>query len=298
MGQDKTDKTDESPAATRGTQRADELGIPDWRDVSAYGDTKKWTFWRWRWEFSRRRDDLRYAFKANAEMGYDQWLRFFNSDSGSIKRAWWLIEAQKLGVSEPPKPSEPGFTIRVEEEVGRFFGYAAIPNPRISEQPEYTITPIQDDGTVKYYESNTAEIIYQTFEKYGLNLPYKDMHMVKDILFSMPVSVCKKNEVVIVFDLDRPLLPQIEVAKKNLQRIQEGYHGKPLQKRRHPARWLGYLRVLDARDVGATWAEITHAFFEEGLIDRRKDPSGGYRDPDPQAARDMWQAADALRVNF
>ena len=42
-----------------------EWGIPNWRDAAAYGDVTDWTLDRWRWEFFRRRPDLR-AF-------FDQW---------------------------------------------------------------------------------------------------------------------------------------------------------------------------------------------------------------------------------
>lgn len=38
---------------------AEEWGLPDWRDAASYGEVKEWTFMRWRWEFYRRRDDLR-----------------------------------------------------------------------------------------------------------------------------------------------------------------------------------------------------------------------------------------------
>lgn len=130
-----------------------------------------------------------------------------------------------------------------------------------------------------------------------MKLTDKDVCLLNDILKYTPVSI-EKNEVAIVFDLSKPLAPQIKVAQANLTRLQADTHGKPLQKRRHPERWLGYIRTLDAREAGASWATITDKFFAEGLIDRRKNPSGGYRAPDPQAARDMWKAANALRVNF
>ena len=47
-----------------------EWGIPDWRDAQAYGDTSKWTIYRWRWEFYRRRSDLRECFDAHPTLDY------------------------------------------------------------------------------------------------------------------------------------------------------------------------------------------------------------------------------------
>jgi len=71
MARDKTDRTDKTPPATRGT--------PDWRDAAAYGDVKRWTLGRWRWEFSRRRHDVRALFDERAEPQYEgdfaEWQR-------------------------------------------------------------------------------------------------------------------------------------------------------------------------------------------------------------------------------
>ena len=39
-------------------------GIPNWRDPSSYGDTKRWSEARWHWEFMRRREDCRADFLA------------------------------------------------------------------------------------------------------------------------------------------------------------------------------------------------------------------------------------------
>ena len=45
-------------------------GIPDWRDRSAYGDTRAWSESRWHWEFIRRREDCREDFLAHAEKSH------------------------------------------------------------------------------------------------------------------------------------------------------------------------------------------------------------------------------------
>ena len=36
------------------------FGLPDWRNKESY--TKNWNLDRWRWEFTRRRPDIRAAF--------------------------------------------------------------------------------------------------------------------------------------------------------------------------------------------------------------------------------------------
>jgi hypothetical protein len=49
-------------AGTKGNHKSgslNEWGIPDYRDLAGYGQVGDWTRDRWRWEFSRLREDLR-----------------------------------------------------------------------------------------------------------------------------------------------------------------------------------------------------------------------------------------------
>jgi len=92
------------------------------------------------------------------------------------------------------------------------------------------------------------------------------------------------NEVAVVFDLNKPLADQIISAKRMTEIIQIEKLGEKLQKRRHPEKWLTYLRVLDANECGATLAEIAEIL-----------PTGSAT---PQAARDMLRNARALCFNF
>lgn len=224
-------------------------GIPDWQDAAAYGDVTGWTFNRWRWEFYRRRDDLRECFDAHAEETYQHWQKFAGKPG---------FPAAHL------RPHEPGFCAMVNEEVLNAFSYPALPNPRIGEQPAWAIIPnAPEDSTVTHVSEYAPEGFHR-----------------------------------IDFDLNKPLEPQLAHARDILRWHQGDIHGKRLQKRRHPARWLAYLRVLDARASNASWSEIANLFYRQGVLDRRKNPLGGYMGPPPQAARDMWDAADALRTNF
>lgn len=214
-----------------------EWGTPDWRDAAAYGDVKRWRFDRWRWEFYRRRDDLRACFD-------------------SLKDKY------------PELHDEPSFAVILSPQDCAKFGYSSLPNPRIGAHPIGLIKTYQHDGV-----------------RHDLDLPPL-------------LGPLAPHETVLIIDLDRPIEPQLAHARDMLRSAQSALHGKLLQKRRYPRKWLGYLRALDAREAGATWAEITDVFYAEGLLDRHKDPSGGYCAPPPQAARDMWLAADALRNNF
>lgn len=249
--------------ATTATQGASEWGIPDWRDAEAYGDVSRWTFMRWRWEFYRRRDDLRAAFDSRAQETYESALE--------------LHKNPLYGTGRTLRPDEPRFT--AQSYLDDPFGYAGIPNPRISEQPGDVIFSSLD------YPGNIALVKGE-----GPRWPGES---------ETTVSL-GDGELAVVFDLDKPLGPQLEPLKNALVAMQILRHGAALQRRRHPAKWLLYLRTLDAREAmpGASWREYTDALYEHGILDRHKSPAGGYRAPPPQAGRDVWEAANALRFNF
>ena len=79
-------------------------GIPDWTDECAYGDVSRWSEYRWRWEFTRRRSDCRADFRAHK----DETARFFDCLRAlEIKRSPGAKRGRLL------RPDEPGFTAQV-----------------------------------------------------------------------------------------------------------------------------------------------------------------------------------------
>lgn len=267
-----------------------EWGTPDWQDAAAYGDVTGWTFNRWRWEFYRRRDDLRAYFDAHAEETYHHWQKF--SGKPGFPAAHF-------------RPHEPGFCAMVNEEALNAFSYPALPNPRIGEQPWDVIIPNESDGAGNIMEGPSGE--YEAFRgTLGELLDFCDVKlndeqraMLGHALGSRPAPL-EAGEMAVTFDLNKPIEPQVTHARKILRWHQGDIHGKRLQKRRHPARWLEYLRTLDAREAmpEASWQALTGALFSAGLVERHKDPAGGYCPPPHTAGRDKWNAADALRFNF
>lgn len=227
-----------------------EWGIPDWRDETAYGDVKRWSFMCWRWEFYRRRDDLRAAFDASAAQTYrDTAARFPPWPDGSMAR---VLE-----------PHEAGFTAQISYDESMKFGYAGLPNPRISDQPAHVIFASLD------FPGNNRMMSGK-----GARYPERAEHQC-DV---------GDGEVAVVFDLDKPIGPQLERLKDTLKDLQVMRHGKPLQKRRHPTKWLAYLRTLDAREAGASWAEIAELHPNTAQTE--------------QTARDTWEQARELCTNF
>lgn len=208
-------------------------GIPDWLDPDSYGATNRWPRNRWRWEFVRRRDDVRSAFDDEAENSYRYWSKFAGKEGFPIAHL---------------RPDQPGFTAM--HPIAKSLGLPRLPNPRIGEQPFYEIG-----------FSDWAESVTQFYSE-------------------EPPEGFRRVD----FDLSKPLEPQLECARQLLKAMQIQEHGKAIQKRRHPTKWLTYLRLLDGREAGASWADLT------ALVPTRNGTE--------QAARDAWQQADALRFNF
>jgi hypothetical protein len=192
-------------------------GLPDWRDPSAYGDTASWSDLRWRWEFQRRRADLRRDFEQYAP----QAAALRNADFVKLG----LTEVQDQIVSE-------GFT--TAPFGGQRYGYEGIPNPRVSALPdsflEFISTERPSGGLHPYYAEDGVPA-------------YPD-----GVQFSA-------DQAVWVFDLNCELAPQLAMARDQLAKLQSDEDMRRAAKE-HKAKWLTYLRVLDAREAGASLTEI------------------------------------------
>lgn len=253
-----------------------EWGIPDWRDPEGYGDTESWSMNRWRWEFYRRRDDLREYFDKHADKTV--------ADN-------FLISQQSVGIV-CRRADEPGFVALGSDEATQRFGYIGIPNPRIGAQPEGAIRPLKGYSTLlrlvdgaKAHERNTIfQEICERLVSAGVPLSEAQERQLSLCMLDKVAIQIKPIEVALRFDLDDPLEPQLKEAREMLRSIQSERHGKLLETRRHPTKWLCYLRTLDARAAGASWSEIAML--------------GPMTAQTQQAARNIWSQANALRFNF
>ena len=249
---DKTDKTDKTPAAVN------EWGIPDWRDPAAYGDVSRWTIDQWRWEFFRRRPDLREWFDTVAKAEPDLYSRYpnklFTTEYGIIRR----------------------------------FGYAGIPNPRISSLPAKDIKPLLPDEAVHLTTLDDKDphglcgTLEARLKDCGVFLTHSQRLRLRYSLLMTPVWI-EDHEIAVLFSLSKPIAAQIETAKDHLELVCHE-RGIKKQKRRHTTKWLGYLRTLDAREAGASWKDIAAIHARTAGTE--------------QTARDIWEAADTLRFNF
>lgn len=259
MARNKTSKTGSDPCdnSDTATPALNEWGIPDWRDKAAYGDVGAWSLGRWRWEFFRRRDDVRALFDERKDKQYESSLANWERDCTSIG----LTPDEQTFILEnaPVKPNEPRFRVFCLPKEAKAFGYFAIPNPRIGNISDF-------DNHVEQLDSYEWAV---SGERGGTMLQGRKL---------------EKHHLVIAFSTDRPLAQQIKDAGEYLKGLQKYRHGKHFQKRRHTLKWRGYLRTLDAREAGASWAEISTLHPDTVQSE--------------QTARDIWQAANALRFNF
>jgi len=213
-------------------------GIPDWRDPTAYGDTKRWSEFRWRWEFTRRREDCRADFLAHKE---------------DIAHKWRFLD------EVPLQPHERGFVAKFPGCYEKY-GLIGLPNPAIGDQPLRYIM---------VHEVYPRQIL---FDAQGRLLAQETV---------------LETEAVLVFDLSASIDNQLEIGKGLLKWLHEVKFGRPVSRRRHPDKWLRYLRVLDAKESGASWSQIGKA----GVL-------GNLSRGGAHAARDAWNQADALRFNW
>jgi hypothetical protein len=211
-----------------------EWGLPDWQDGSGYEVTGR-TINAWRWEFLRRRPDLREEFLAKAARRFEQQLELSKASPDLY-----------CG-SGPLTPDEPGFFVTTSKIHG---GLEKLPNPRISEQP-FQVISWQDLGA--------------SWTQFSSEKPPQDY---------------------LRFDLDvnSPIEAQLAVVRDAMKEFQQNKFGKLAQNRRRPSKWPLYLRVLDAREAGASWSEIATILRHTAGTE--------------QTARDVHYQANALCFNF
>lgn len=242
-----------------------EWGIPDWRKPKAYGNSVSWKFFRWRWEFYRRRPDLREMFTKVSQAESPEHSFMFRG--------------------RPPK-GVIGHYVQAPDVCRNEFGYwPHLPDPSIGEHPSDLLLILPKempklDDDIQWDNYSAMEHL----EKCGLKLTKSQIALIEHLNDSLLVPFYK-GKTFMAFDLELPIEPQLAIAKRYLQAEQRDKLGRNLQaQRRHPTKWLTYLRVLDAREAGASWSEIAPILPNTAQTE--------------QTARDTWEQASALCFNF
>lgn len=220
-----------------------EWGIPGWSQESAYGDFRRWNKNRWRWEFTRRREDYRKDFGDHVEA---------------------TLAAESRG--RVLRPDEPGFFVVADWTVTlQKYGLSLLPNPRISDQPWQIL-------------------MFRSLHRVGVVRGHGEYVWDDDVGSArIPEGIAA-----VKFDLSRPIEPQWEAMRETVLQCQKERHGRIKQSRKHPTKWFRYLRVLDARDAGASWKDIADLVI----------PKSENMTKTPQSARQVWLQARDLMFNW
>jgi hypothetical protein len=230
-------------------------GIPDGRDVNAYGDWERWSDDRWRWEFTRRRADCREDFEAHKGETVAWHERIVARLFERFEHSPDAIQRVRLR-----RADEPGFTAQVPCCYEKY-GLDSLPSPAIGDQP--------------------SEVIL--FRKRGPWMMVPDDGRINRLF--------QQTDAVINFDLTAPVEAQLKVAKQLLEDAQKHEIGQlVLPGRLCRDKWLRHLRVLDAKESNASNMQIAKDVLGWTKDSARSDPKDLARDAvwRAETLRDNW----------
>ena len=215
-------------------------GVPDWRDSSAYPRPDDLDLTGWRWQFVRRRHDYRKYWDRNSPAAWERHRQFVE-----LKRAQGHYKF-------PLHPLGEGFSFKAEDEAVNAFGMDIILDPRLASLPDFSpFLPQPGDGPL-----------------------WRDR--------DEDLRAAARGSHLLEFDLSRPLGPQLKRAKGVLESWQSVFledapaeiRDRALQQPKtahHVTKWPHYLRAIDGRDTGASYAEIAEVLFGTDTSYRRAE---------------------------
>ena len=112
-----------------------------------------------------------------------------------------------------------------------------------------------------------------------------DLFATLDDLDRIIPTVVSDDDIFIRFDLGQPIKPQLEQIGYLLEKLRAEAYGDEETSRKRRQLWATYLRLLDAKDDGASLSEMTSVLSKHG-------------EHTPQRARSALQAAEDLRRDW
>ncbi|MBE9549791.1 MAG: hypothetical protein IMF09_10330 [Proteobacteria bacterium] len=208
-------------------------GCPNWKDRESYphnGDDLSDALWRW--EFIRRDPDYRQAWARGTEAETPLFRIPALEDQQHIQRYYCLYQlydpSKKGGFHETLFIQKGGYTTRhasSKDTLDRIDMF----------NKKFTDPAIQDAHLRSTIESLCA---------------------LSDLSWDGKVSLA-------VFDLSKPLTEQFDQIKVLLKEQQKYYKQREIGFKKQKGKWPRYLRVIDAKDQGASYTEIFNHFAEE-----------------------------------
>jgi hypothetical protein len=235
-------------------------GFPDGRDRSLYPKkTSDWSDDRWRWEFTRRREDYCEDFERAAAARVKQ-LRQIEP-----------YQDEKFDPEDFNKENPNFFAFVDDKEIESKYGYNILLHPKW----DFERFP------VPFCDSPRPAGLCVGFGK-GF-VPFKVDIMLPPVIETVPVP---EGSLAMVLDLSKKLEPQIREMTAQALVIQKRKFGDISARRKHRGTWIRYLRVIDARAAGASLKELADiAASDEG-------------DQSVQTAHQVWDAACRLMLKW
>ena len=198
--------------------------IPDWRDADSYPTPQGLNDTLWRWEFLRRRSDYRQDWERYGQETYQCHV----ADSKDPQCP------TRFGKKVLP-PDHPKFLAKMSNALEKYHLHG-LPNPAIREPWMLSF----DSNYGRIYFGQGPDWV-SGGEQVTLQLP--------------------EWKVATVFDLKKPLRPQLKKIEKDLLEWQTYQMGKKLERRKVRDQWPLYLRILDAVDVGTPYKDVGEWVF-------------------------------------
>jgi hypothetical protein len=221
-----------------------EWGVPDWCDATAYPQPDDLPGRLWRWEFIRRMPDYRDAWDKASKVEYEIECRMAEK-AGRDKARILQPDDLHFVVNSAVWDNPMRYHGLIKYNINPFY------NPRVA------IPRIFRDG---------PSVMHLPVSHYGDEHGGYFLSQPKTEYRREPVGI-RPGWTIVHFDLAEPLDMQLDRAKTRLQQVQESFLKKvglgfPDRLKQKSARrqrkdmWPSYLRVLDARDTGASYEAI------------------------------------------
>lgn len=209
-------------------------GIPDWRDISAYPRVHtEMSNRQWWWEFTRRRQDYRDLWTAATPPPSEKetW-RDPRTDHIHFRHAVDMVAVQRL---------------RTKFRLSRLID----PATRLDDATIVLLMYPIDNAMVVEPRSSALAMVGQGHDAAKLGAEYLGREEVET----------DAGLVRYVFNLSKPLQPQIAAARASLKQAQNEIYGAKNTSKPHRSAWPVALRALDAKAANATLSQMVELFW-------------------------------------
>jgi hypothetical protein len=235
-------------------------GFPDGRDESSYPGNDSWSDDRWRWEFTRRRDDYLADFTSAAAKTV-RLHKAMMAEAGE--------EEKKLYGPEHLDSDNADFmTTANREHFSRKYGIGLLMHP--------------------HYDFGKFPFHFCDWQSPAGGWPgYGNVLLPQPLRSTILTLQVPEGFAAMIFDLSKDLNAQSKELTPGLLEVQKRMFGQIHRRRKHRRTWLRYLRVIDARASGATLKDMAD-IAAPNKSDNHSE----------QNALQVWAAAEHLMSNW